>query len=222
MKNTDLVSIISDLTGVLTGIVLILWFFYSRRNTKRKEYFDLIDGSYSNYTPPTFAPEYNGTMYAGMIMRIREANNDGYFFADMHYKECESATVGGHWAMRLKSEGIFFFKGRLNYRSQTPRFFKYRDPFKVEDNRTYLGEMFMVDRLDFDIQNQNLDQYVRAIYKLIHYRDLNVIKLEFQKQIQEEQFKLPKSFTLQKKLGIALEPYDSLKHDFFYGINLEN
>lgn len=198
----------SDLISILTPFILLIWFYYSQRQTLSKNYFDEIGGIYAGFTEPTVTPIHNGKVHSGIIMNIRDVDSKGFFKGDFDYAETESFSVNQKHLFRTITDGVYSFFGDMEFELYRD---KKRHPFKVKENRSYKGSLYVVDRMDFQIDNFKLEDYIIAEYRILHYREMETIKFTLKKTYRTGAQKLPENFVLYKSSGLNFEPYKNLK-----------
>ena len=199
---------LSDLISILTPLVLLLWFYYSQRQILTDKYFSDIAAIYAGFTTPKTQPINNGQMHAGIIMNIRSVDSTGFFKGDFDYAETESYTQGEQHIFRLITDGVYSFFGDLEFEIYKN---KKRNPFKLTENRVYNGNLYIVDRMDFQIENYKLEDYLVAEYSAVHYREMETIKFKLRKVYKVGSQKFPDEFVLYKSSGLNFEPYKNLK-----------
>jgi len=202
---------ISNIISVGTPLILLIWFYYSQKQSLSKNYYNQIDGIYAGYTSPTIPPEGKFTK-AGMVFTIRDTDNSGYFKGELEFVEIR------HWSnnQQLYSERVveasYTFLGNMRFELYID---KTRHPFRLEENRIYTGILTIVDRLDFQFEEFKIEDYSSAEYKITHYREMQVMKFDLIKKHRPDFALLPNSFTLYKSMGFNFEPYASIKFDLF-------
>lgn len=203
---------ISDLISILTPLVLLLWFYYSQRQLLSDKYFSEIAGIYAGFTTPKTQPLHNGQMHAGIIMNIRSVDSRGFFKGDFDYAETESFTQNEQHVFGLITDGVYSFFGDFEFEIYRR---KKRNPFKLTENRVYNGTLYIVDRMDFQLENYKLEDYLVAEYSAVHYREMETIKFELKKVYKTGSQKFPDNFVLYKSSGLNFEPYKNLKSIVF-------
>lgn len=203
---------ISNLINIFTPVILLVWFYYSQRATLSKDYFAELAGIYGGFLKTAvYKPKAGETVHAGIIMNIRDVDNKGFFKGEFDYAE----TLGGQ-GMQLQgrnvSDGIYQFFGEMDFELY---FDKKRHPFKVNKNRTYKGKLFVVDRLDFQFDDYKIEQYVKAEYDIIHYREMETLIFKLSKVYRNGAQELPVTFVLYKSAGFDFEPYKNVKKIVF-------
>lgn len=199
---------LQDWSSVITTLVLLGWFYYSQKQVFAKIYFDKLGGIYAGYVDHI---SERGSS-AGIILNIREADNNGFFKGDFDHREIERDIINNNVIVNVLLDGIYTFTGKINFRIYRD---KTRNPYRLKENRIYKGNLFLVDRLDFQFDNYNIDDYVRAEYEVIHYRDMQALKFRLVKNHRKDSPNLPSSFVLYKKQGFKLEPYENVKFTVF-------
>lgn len=202
---------ISNLVTIFTPVILLLWFYYSQRATLSKDYFSELGGIYGGFLKAVYQPQPGETVYAGIIMNIRDVDNKGFFKGEFDYAE----TLGGQGPQlqgRNITDGIYQFFGEMDFKLFLD---KKRHPFKVKKNRIYKGKLFIVDRLDFQFDDYKIEQYVRAEYDIIHYREMESLKFKLSKVYRAGAQELPDNFVLHKSAGFDFEPYKNVKRLVF-------
>jgi hypothetical protein len=202
---------ISNLISIATPLILLVWFYYSQRATLSKDYFAELAGIYGGFLEATYKPREGETVHAGIILNIRDVDNKGYFKGDFDYAE----TLGGQ-GMQLQgrniSDGVYQFFGEMKFELHLD---KKRHPFDPAKNRTYKGKLFVVDRLDFRFDDYKIEQYVRAEYNIVHYREMETLKFTLSTVHRTGAQELPAHFLLYKSAGFDFEPYKSVKKVVF-------
>ncbi|OFY93412.1 MAG: hypothetical protein A3K10_10685 [Bacteroidetes bacterium RIFCSPLOWO2_12_FULL_31_6] len=201
------IEIISNWISIITPFILLLWFYYSQRGILSKDYFAEIIGNYGGFVTPTISPKKGFSINSGIIMTIKNINSNGYFNGNFDFIQKEFNTMESN----ISQVGVFTFFGEINYNIYIK---KKRHPFKPEDNRIYIGKIFIVDRLDFQFENYNIDDYLRAEYRIIHYREMQTLKFELIKNHKNLNLSLPENFVLYMSKGVDFEPYTSVKSLF--------
>lgn len=196
---------------IATPVILLIWFYYSQKQTLSRNYFSEIDGIYAGFTDPISAAPPNGSIYGGIILKIRDVNANGYFKGEFEFGEIES--LGNRPEDRNLINGIHSFYGKIDFGLYIN---KTRHPFKPNDNRIYRGKLYIVDRLDFSFENYKIDDYLCSEYELIHYREMQTIKFSLSKNYKKNSLNIPQSFVLYKSAGFKFEPYSSVKEIVFF------
>ena len=186
---------------IATPIILLFWFYYSQKQTLSKNYYSEINGIYAGFTDPINQAPVNGTVYGGIIMKIRDIDNKGYFKGEFDFGETESTG-------KLLIDGIHSFFGRVKF---TVSIDKTRHPFKLGENRIYHGKLYIVDRLDFSVNKYKIEDYLCSEYDIIHYREMQTLKFSLNKVYKKEYPKIPDTFFLYKSAGFNFEPYMNVK-----------
>jgi hypothetical protein len=206
-------SDISDLISILTPLVLLLWFYYSQRQILTNNYFfEVAKGIYAGFTTPKSQPLHNGQVHSGIIMNIRSVDSRGFFKGDFDYAETESYTHGGQHLFGLITDGVYSFFGDLNFEVYRN---KKRHPFKLAENRIYKGNLYIVDRMDFNLENYKIEDYLIADYSVVHYREMEAMKFKLRKVYKPGSQKFPDEFVVFKSSGLNFEPYKNLKRIVF-------
>jgi hypothetical protein len=205
---------ISAAISIATPVMLLIWFYYSQKQTLSKSYFDQIDGLYAGFTDPISKLEDIKGLYSGIIMNIRDTDDKGYFKGEFDFAESKTDIVSDRISGRKVRDGIHTFLGKLNFELYRN---KSRHPFRPEENRTYKGTLYIVDRLDFAFDDYKIETYLSAEYDIVHYREMQTLKFTLKKTHKPENPELPKTFTLYKKMGADFEPYKNVKKTVFYG-----
>lgn len=204
---------LSDLANILsigTPVILFIWFLYSRKGDLAKAYFEEVAGIYAGYTQ-NFVKPYEGSFQSGIILNIKDVQSNGFFTGNIDSRQIDIKENAKH---PVVSTGIFSFYGRIKHRFS----FKLKThPFNPKRNRIYKGVIYVVHRLDINIENQTINTYLRAEYNMVHYRESGVIKFTLKKK-HSELLHLPTKFILHKKRGLTFEPYTNVKESIFGGI----
>jgi hypothetical protein len=213
--NWEYIEHLNNLFGVFTGVILSVWFYYSQKQTHSKRYYDEIDGKYGGFTTPTSPKKEEKGLQSGIILTIRDTDDKGFFKGEMDYQEIETEVVGNHIEHTILKESILTILGKLDFRLHLD---KTRHPFKPNQNRTYTGNFYIVDRFDFNFKDYKIEQYIHAEYKIEHYREMGVMMMSLVKDYRPEQkLNLPVTFTIQKSIGVNFEPYKNVKDVVFGG-----
>ena len=202
------IQLINSLISILTPIVLVIWFIYSQKQYLSNSYLKEINGIYGGYCEPV----KNAKNEAGIIMNIRDTDNKGYFKGELQFKEIKRELVNDNVVEKEMVSGIHSFFGKLNHKIF---FNKKRNPFKVKTNRLYKGSFYIVDRLDFNFEKNELNDYLVFEYDILHFREMQILKFTFKKQYRNKGKDLPKTFKLHKSLGLDFEPYMNVKKSVF-------
>ncbi|WP_152969608.1 hypothetical protein [Pedobacter sp. Hv1] len=202
---------ISNTISICTPFILLIWFYYSQKQSLSKIYYNQIDGIYAGYTIPT-TPEEGRFTKAGMIFNVRDTDDNGYFKGELEYVEIRHWTNNHQIYSERIIEAQYMFLGNVRFELSLD---KTRHPFKQGENRVYTGILSIVDRLDFQFEEFKIEDYSSAEYKITHFREMQVMKFELIKKHRPEFALLPNSFTLYKSIGFDFEPYTSVKSDLF-------
>jgi hypothetical protein len=217
LMRVDSISLedLSNLISIITPVILLVWFYYTQRQSLSKIYFEEISGIYAGFTEPVSSKaeqERLGKIYAGMVMNIREVNTNGYFKGELDFSERTNFVENDIPKSKMLRDAMHIFYGNMKYGFQWD---KKRNPFKLEENRTYLGTLYIMTRLDILTEGNNLQKYVQAEYAITHYREMEIMKLELKKKYEKHSLLLPSSFTLHKSSGFEFEPYRFVKDMVF-------
>jgi hypothetical protein len=205
---------ISDAISIATPIILFFWFYYSQRQILSKSYFDQVDGIYAGFTEPISKVEDKKGLYSGIIMNIRDTDDNGYFKGEFDFGETKTDVENNRLLFRNLRDGVHTFLGKLNFEIYRN---KVRHPFRPEENRTYNGTLYIVDRLDFAFDDYKIETYLRAEYDILHYREMQTMKFTLRKRHKTGEPELPETFILHKKMGVSFEPYKNEKEVVFRG-----
>lgn len=203
---------ISAAVSIATPLILLVWFYYSQRQSLSKNYFDQVDGIYAGFTTPISKLVDMKGVSAGIIMNIRDTDEKGYFKGEFDYGENQSILEDDKLFFRSLREGIHTFLGKMDFKIYNN---KTRHPFRPEENRIYKGTLYIVDRLDFSFEDYKIDTYLRAEYDIVHYREMQTMKFSLRKKHKNEGADFPQTFTLYKKMGASFEPYVNVKELVF-------
>ena len=202
----------SDIIAIGTPIILLLWFYYSQRQNLSATYFSQVGGIYAGFTTPKINPVRNGQVYSGIIMNIRSVDSKGFFKGDFDYAETESHTQGGDHHFSVLTDGVYSFFGALEFEIYRN---KKRNPFRPTENRRYRGNLYVVDRMDFNFDNYKIEDYLIAEFSAIHYREMETMKFKLIKVYRVGSQKFPDEIVLYKSSGLNFEPYNNLKITVF-------
>lgn len=203
---------ISNLISIATPFILLIWFYYSQRQTLSKDYFSELNGIYAGFTEPISKVEDKKGLHAGIILNIRETDDKGYFKGQFDFAETITETSGNRVGFRKIRHGIHTFIGKMEFEVHRD---KIRHPFKPDQNRTYKGKLYIVDRLDFLFENYKIEDYLSAEYDIKHYREMGTFVFTISKVHRQDRHDLPPKFTLFKKMGAVFEPYSNVKQVVF-------
>ena len=173
--------------SIATPVVLLIWFYYSQRQRFAKNYFDEINGIYAGYTDPiSIVPDKRG-LNAGIIMNIVGTDENGYSKGEFDFAETKTDITSNYISDTTIRDGMHTFIGKLNFELFKD---KTRHPFKAEQNRIYIGKLYIVDRLDFQFEITSIETYLQAEYDIIHYREMKVMKFTLNKIIKMDSSQL--------------------------------
>jgi hypothetical protein len=206
---------ISAAISIATPFILLFWFYYSQRHALSKSYFDQVDGIYAGFTEPISKIEDKKGLNAGIIMNIRDTDDKGYFKGEFDFGETRTdITDDNRISFTNFRDGIHTFLGKLDFEIFRD---KTRHPFRPEENRTYKGTLYIVDRLDFAFEDYKIDTYLRAEYDILHYREMQTLKFTLRKLHKDDGPGFPETFILHKKMGVSFEPYNNVRDIVFRG-----
>ena len=208
---------VSALVGIITPAVLLYWFYHSQKQIHSKSYYSEIGGIYAAFTQPRILAQPNERVSAGLIMNIRSTDDSGYFIGEFDYSEVVMSVVRGEPSRKMLRDGFSSFLGKLDYSLPINELFStnVRHPFKLEENRVYSGKLFVLDRLDFSLENFNVEKYIIAEYDVTHYREMRILKFTLNSIKKTTGSDLPNTFILYKSFGFSFEPYKSVKSLIF-------
>jgi hypothetical protein len=198
----------SNVISIITPIVVLIWFYYSRKQILSKDYYSEIKGIYAGYTEPFRMTTNLENVHAGIIMNIRDADSSGNFRGEFEFREKLYVAENSKLISKNVTGASYSFIGKMNY---SLHFDKKRNPFRPKENRTYLGKLYIIERLDISFQDYKMEKYYVAEYKIIHFREMQSLKFEFKKDYKSGII-CPKSFVLYKKFGFDFEPYKVVKN----------
>lgn len=205
-------SQISSVISIITPVVLLFWFYYSRKQILSKSYYSEIDGIYAGFPKPISLPTRGGAVNAEIIMNIRDVNESGYFKGEFDFAEAETFFLNRIPISNINLDGFHSFLGKLKFTLYQNRS---RHPFKPKENRTYLGKLYVIERLDFAFEGFKVEDYLKCEYDIIHHREMQTLKFTLTKTHKDTDPALPKSFVLYKSFGFAFEPYKNVKKTIF-------
>jgi len=200
-------------------MILLIWFYYSQKQILSKNYYREINGIYAGFTKPIYKSLNDSGVNSGIIMNIRDIDNQGYFKGEFDFGETEIKNQDNRVVYNNKIDGIHTFFGELRYKINRD---KKRHPFKPKENRIYSGKLYIVDRLDFQFEKYKIEDYLSAEYSIIHYREMQTIIFTLIKKYKKKRLNLPETFTLYKSVGFNFEPYKSLKTIVFNKTRADN
>ena len=200
---------VANAISIATPFILLIWFFYSRKETYSGIYYSELKGIYAGYTYSIVSAKGTYGLDCGIIMNIRNSDENGFFKGELDYAE---TIHDRNFQFINKVDGVYTFLGKLNYEYYRD---KNRHPYKPSENRVYTGILYIVDRRDFNFENFDIETYTRAEYLITHYREMQVLKFELKKIYNKDLAKLPETFMLNKKPGFDFEPYINLKKTVF-------
>jgi len=209
-------SDLNDLVGISTPIILLMWFYFSQRLKLSVKYFSEILGNYAGFTEtlnPELERKENGRIYSGILMRIMDVDTNGYFKGEFQYGE--NLIVSGDRVVEFRQvmEGIYTFLGKMDFKLYWK---KNRHPYKISENRRYLGKLYIVDRLDYQYEKYDFETYVKAEYNIFHFREMKALKFTFVRSTGEN-IKLPEEFILDRQLDLTFNPSVNVKSTAFRG-----
>ena len=206
---------ISSSVSIVTPIILLSWFYYSQRQILSKSYFENVPGIYGGFTDPiSDQSKEKGHIYSGIILNIREIDDKGYFKGEFDFAETTTDLIDNKIFDRQLTDGVYQFYGKFDFKIYQS---KIRHPFKPNQNRVYIGKLYLVDRLDFNFDSYNIETYLKAEFDILHYREMQTLKFTFSKSYKKDSPKLPSTFILNKKIGLNFEPYNNLVRSVFLG-----
>lgn len=206
----------SNIISITTPIILLLWFYFSQRLKLSNQYFSEIVGSYAGFTEsinPEVEKNEKGQIYSGILMRIMDIDSNGYFKGDFEYGENLTTSNNHTIEFRQLMEGVYTFLGKLDFKLYRK---KTRHPYKISDNRSYIGKLYIVDRLDYQYEKYDFETYVRAEYDIIHFREMKALKFKFVKNYRQK-LDIPNEFIIDRHIGLSFNPSDSVKSTAFRG-----
>src|SRR5690242_9373825 len=190
--HTSLLDTIVDITEISTPVVLFIWFLVTQRQKLSSEYFKEIPGIYAGFTETTNKDDtvqVKGNVYSGVIMKIISINNNGYFIGEFRYGENITIPEHGEFRDQQLKDGIYTFLGKLDFKVYFRS--KRRHPYKDKRARIYNGRLYIIDRLDYDHTKHDFEDYIRAEYKIVHYRDRSALYFhEFKKVKKDLSYKI--------------------------------
>jgi len=203
---------INIIISIATPVILIVWFYYSQKQTLARNYFSQIDGVYAGFTNPVSDNLDKDWLYAGIVMNITNTDNKGYFKGQFTFGETQLELNNNKPTMRQLHDGIHMFLGKLDFQLYIDQS---RHPFKPRENRTYTGTLYIIDRFDFPFEVYTIESFLSAEYVIKHYREMQTLVFTLKKNYRNEGPVLPETFTLQKRIGVAFEPYNNVKEVVF-------
>lgn len=156
MDSASVLSEVSDLLSIASPIILLIWFYYSQFQVHSKNYFQEVKGTYAGFTDPQSKIATKKQIHSGIIMNVKELDSNGYFKGSFNYGETQFLTENNTPIKDSICSGIFTFFGQIDfklYRNQN------RHPYNADENRKYIGKLYVVDRLDFGT-DQKIEAYV--------------------------------------------------------------
>lgn len=202
----------SNFISIATPIVLFLWFLVSRKSHLQEIYYKEVTGNYGGITAPI--TEIDGKVRSGFLLHIFDVDANGYFMGEFNFGENKfTYSYDGGFAYQQLQEGNYPCLGRIDHEINTTMD---RHPMRADENRTYRGKFYVVDRLDFEFKSSNFEQYIKLEYDLVHYREMKVIELTLVKSYKDAP-QLPSIITIHKKIGLQNDVYDIVKLLAFKG-----
>lgn len=202
----------SQIFGLFTPIILLVWFCYSQYINYLKTYCKEIEGTYAGFVNSSRNLTDTKGLNAGIIMHVKDVNDKGFFKGEFEYGET-LLTFKNNIPTKLPvSTGIHFFLGKLDYRFYLD---KIRHPLKSKENRVYKGKLYVITRFDFPFETIEIEEYLHAVYNVIHYREMKILKFTLLDSYEETAQKLPMEFTLYKSAGFSFEPLTGVNHVVF-------
>lgn len=186
----------SNLITIITPAILLIWFYYSQRLILSNNYYSKIVGKYSGFCEPSVAEKTPTSYpYAGAILDVTQIDANGYFMGQIIYGEIESSQFGD----KGRVAAVLQVYGRIPYQFY---FKKHRNPFLRKDNSKYKGKLYIVDRFDFE-KDQQIENFKTMEYDVIYYRERNSLWFNNQKILRDNSNPvLPQTFLLDKKINV--------------------
>lgn len=206
----------SQIFGFATPVILFFWFCYTQYQRYLRDYCKEIVGVYAGFVQSSRnVPDKKG-LQAGIIMYIRDIDNKGFFRGEIEYGETKLTFQNPIPISRPISAGNHKFLGKLDYKFYWD---KVRNPLKPEQNRVYKGRLYVIVRFDFLFETQKIEEFQKAVYKIVYYREMKVLKFTLIESFKESGQKLPEEFMLYKSGGFAFEPLEGVTDIVFNPLN---
>ncbi len=210
MCNVNTIENLSNIISIITPIVLLFWFYYSQKQILSNLYFPSIKGKYGCFLKTTTSPVRNGSVSGGLLLEITDVDAGGNFKGDFKIREIETTLDVKNYLLK---EGRYSFFGKIDFKLYRN---KKRHPYNPDENRKYIGKVYIVSRLDFVFDKYKIDDYLFAEYEILHHREMQTIECQLRIIYKEEFAKdLPQKFTLYKSSGISFEPYKNVEETIF-------
>jgi len=204
------IDLLANIFEIITPIVLFLWFIVTRWTKQKSEYFAEFKKNYGAFIQNTVNPKSNDSFFdGGMILSIFVIKPSGYFSGQLVYVEYEYILLDkGDFMIReaIRSDNICY--GKLNF-CWRKNIFKQGNPFNSNTNRTYVGHMFVVNRLQDHSQHFGEDWEYK--YKFIHSRESGFIDATIEEIKTTKKQKLPMAFSVKSSIDRLHNPLPELR-----------
>lgn len=161
---TEFLSVIVNVATILTAIIAVYWFLYSRKtNYYEKE----IVGHYR-----IFSKLINSNNTCAFELKINHVSPEGWFVGNIKYSERWIPDNGG-------SEGEFNVYGRINYGNLLRKVFfdcigffeskSKKHPLSTT-NQLFPGVVYILMRNDFNHNEKDWKDFLIESYSITHYR----------------------------------------------------
>jgi hypothetical protein len=203
---------VANLISIITPLILLVWFYYTLKQSLSKNLYNELRGIFAGFIRPSFHGKDGDMVHAGMILNIRDVDHKGYFKGQFDMRESVSSVKDSVVSVRVVSDGLYSFLGDIKF--ELFRDIK-RHPFNVKENRIYSGKLYIIDRLDFNLERFDMKDYVRAEYSIRYLREMEVLELTLDKVHRKGSQNFPAKTILYKSAGFSFEPYESVKKVVF-------
>jgi hypothetical protein len=208
----EALSITAEAFEILTPIVLFFWFLHTRKQHAKESLFKELIGFYGGWVSNTTnQSDEQNRFEGGLMLQIFDIDENGYFRGEFEYyeKQIQFQNSLPGFTARIVSASLKFYYGKLkfkwNYKLAKP------NPLLYSTNRTYIGELKVIDRLDKISEDES--SRLEAVYNFKYFREACVLNL-IQKGLLKKDVRLPSRFTLMKKSPHQLDPYTNIDNTF--------
>ena len=188
-KITEGISLIANLSAVLTAVIAVVFFL---RSLKRSYYLNDILGNYKIFSG--LKGEENATVLNQIV--ISYVSEDGWIFGYLKYSEIyknEYARSGGGASVVGKVNYSYWRKVfSLIYRLIRLKKF---NPLEPSDIGSFHGVIYLLSRNDLDVSKTDWKSMITQEYSIIHYKDSQRFKL-YRPKFSNSYLQLPDELTL--------------------------
>jgi hypothetical protein len=199
-----------NIASIITPLIGLGWFLYSYIDKKSIDIYQSLVGNYA-----TFIKNVNHNNSAGGILfTILDFKKNGYLRGSFHYKEFHnddpSKGVEGisNFYIQMQSYDIFSLK-------------RGGSPIEYERALITKGKLFVISRFDIAYDSVNSEDFISHVYKVKHFREVDLIELTLLEVKKEGIYKLPQQIALYPRLELThtSNVYDNVKFLFDHHAN---